>query len=301
METLSSLLLAARPRQWTKNLVCLAALIFSGKLSNPGSIIEAALGFLCFCFASSAVYIWNDVRDLEQDRLHPIKRDRPIASGTVPVPAALAEAILLMLASAAVALWLRPRFQWILALFVILNLLYSLGLKRLALIDVMAIGVGFVLRVQAGVEVIAAPQSAWIALCMFFMALLLGFGKRRAELSLSIERPDGAQRPVLSSYSIHFLDMLLGLSATTALVCYSIWAVSVQKNETFLLTILPVVFGIVRYMSLVILQKSGEDPDEVLATDRSLLWTVLIWTVLCVAVLYFGVNLFPEPSNPDRP
>lgn len=291
---LYDLVLNARPRQWIKNFVCLAALIFSGKLDNATSVFEAVLGFISFCFASGAVYIWNDLWDRDEDRLYPVKQKRPIASGRVPVSMAVSEAVVLALVSGAVALALRSRFRWVLVLYFLLNVFYTLGLKRLALVDVMTIALGFVLRVQAGVEVIAAPQSAWIGLCMFFMALLLGFGKRRAELAHMLAQPDGPQRRVLHSYSPSLLDMLLGLSATTAIVCYSLYAVTVQKNETFLLTILPVAFGVLRYLSLIILKNSGEDPDEVLTGDRPLLLTVLVWTALCVSVLYLHVNLFPK-------
>ena len=272
-----ALIRLVRPRQWTKNTVCLAALIFSGKLSDAGARRHAIIVFLAFCLASSAVYIVNDIRDVDADRAHPVKRHRPLAAGSV-----------------ALSLVLLPRARVELGSFLVLNLLYSMWLKTIPILDVMAIAAGFVLRVQAGVDAIGAPQSAWIVLTMFFMALFLGFTKRRGEMTNLGAETGRGHRLVLASYSIGFVDMLLGLSATTALVCYSLYAVTVQANETFLLTVLPVVFGIARYMMLVLVEDAGgEDPGEILTRDGPLVLAVLAWVVLCVAVIYFDLRLFP--------
>ena len=177
--------------------------------------------------------------------------------------------------------------------FLALNLLYSLGLKRLAILDVMAIAFGFVLRVEAGIAAIAAPESAWIVLCMFFVALLLGCGKRRAELAELPADTGGGRRAVLGAYSLGFLDLLLAVSATTAIVCYALYAVSVQANETFLLTVLPVVFGVARYLMLVRVHARGQDPDDLLTRDPALVAAIVAWAALCVAVLYGGLRLVP--------
>jgi 4-hydroxybenzoate polyprenyltransferase len=291
---LLDLAVAARPRQWSKNLVCFAALVFADRLTSFESVVQATLGFLSFCLASSAVYVYNDIRDRDQDRAHPVKRHRPIASGKLGLRTALAEALILASASATLALVLRPRFGGVLALYLILSISYSRGLKRLVILDVVIIALGFVLRVQSGIEAIAAPQSAWVLLCMFFMALFLGFGKRHGEIT-SLEGQDGRyQRSVLPAYSIPYLNILLGVSATTALVCYSLYAVTVQTNETFLLTILPVSFGIARYLLLIVVHTAGEDPEEMLTRDKPLVFTVLIWALLCVAILYFDLQIFPH-------
>jgi 4-hydroxybenzoate polyprenyltransferase len=285
---------AARPRQWSKNLVCFAALVFADRLNIPAAVLQATLGFLSFCFASSAVYVYNDIHDRNQDRAHPIKRRRPIAAGRLSVRSALVEATILVMASAALSCTLRLRFRGVLAIYLVTSFLYSLILKRLVIVDVMTIAIGFVLRVQSGIEAISAPQSAWVLLCMFFMALFLGFGKRRGEIT-GLHGADGrTQRPVLLAYSIPYLNILLGLSATTAIVCYSLYAVTVQANETFLLTILPVSFGIARYLLLIIVRTKGEDPDEMLTRDVPLILAVLTWALLCVIILYFGVHLFPH-------
>jgi decaprenyl-phosphate phosphoribosyltransferase len=293
--SIRELVAVARPRQWTKSSVCLAALIFSGQLVDPVSRRLAFIGFVVFCLVSSASYVVNDVRDRHLDAAHPVKRARPLAAGRLPVGAAVVEAVVLAAVASALSIALSGRFQVVLGAFAAVQLLYTFVLKQIPIVDVMAIALGFVLRVQSGIEAIGAPQSAWILLCMFFMALFLGFGKRRGELTLAGARDLGAQRPVLAAYSLTYLDVGLALSATTALVCYSLYAVTVQRNETFLVTVLPVAFGILRYMMLVVIQTRGEGPDEALVRDGPIVATVAVWTLLCIAVLYFGLQLFPPP------
>jgi 4-hydroxybenzoate polyprenyltransferase len=283
----------ARPRQWTKNVVCFAALVFAGKLADPIAVRSALVAFVCFCLASSAVYALNDVRDREEDRAHPVKRARPVAAGRLSPAVALGEAAILAAIALLVSLALVPRFRWVLATFIAVNLLYSGWLKRVPVVDVMVVATCFVLRVQSGIEAISAPQSAWIVLCMFFMALFLAVGKRRGEILNLPGSTMVRHRPVLEQYSVPFLDLLLAMSATTTLVCYSLYAVTVQTNEAFLVTILPVVFGIVRYLMLVQVRAHGEDPGEVLTRDVPLLVAVATWAALCIGVLYFDVQLFP--------
>ena len=290
---LRDLVATARPWQWTKNAVCLAALVFAGRLRDPHAVVLALLTVAAFCLASSAVYVFNDVRDRDEDRVHPRKRERPVAAGRLGVPAALVEAAVLAASSLSVVMLLAPRVRVLLGGYLSLHLAYSLGLKRLPLLDVIAIALGFVLRVQAGIEAIAAPQSAWIVLCMFFAALFLGWGKRRAELG---EVPGGTarlHRRTLGAYSVGLLDVLLGLSAGTAIVCYSLYAVTVQRDEAFLLTILPVVFGIGRYLMLVMAQARSVDPDELLVGDAPLAVAIAVWAALSIAVLYGGLSLVP--------
>ena len=294
---LRDLVIVARPRQWSKNLVCFAALVFANRLTSVEYVFRATIGFMAFCLASSAVYVFNDICDRRQDRIHPVKRNRPIASGRLEIRKALFEAVILTVAAAAFAFALVPRFRWVLAIYLVINFFYSMVLKRLVIADVVTIAIGFVLRVQAGIEAISAPQSAWVLLCMFFMALFLGFGKRHGEIT-RLNGDDGReQRPVLLAYSIPYLNILLGLSATTALVCYSLYAVTVQTSETFLLTILPVSFGIARYLLLIIVRTGGEDPEDMLTRDVPMITTVLVWALLCVAILYFGLQVFPNSKS----
>jgi len=277
-----------------KNAVCFAALVFAGRLDHATAVALASVTFVAFCFASSAVYVLNDVVDRAEDRAHPVKRHRPVAAGRVGAGTALAESALLAAAAVAVSLALPPRARGVVATYLVLQVAYSLVLKRAAVVDVMTIAVGFVLRVQAGIEAIRSPQSAWILLTMFFVALLLGFGKRRSELAHLSDEARG-RRPVLGAYSVALLDLLLGMSATCALLCYALYAVTVQTEETFLLTVLPVTFGILRYLMLVLVRERGEDPDELVTRDGPLVIAIVSWAVVTVAVLYFGFRLVPGP------
>jgi 4-hydroxybenzoate polyprenyltransferase len=292
--TLQDILISARPRQWTKNFVCFAALAFSGHLTNAQSEFTAFVGFCCFCLASSGIYIFNDICDRKRDQAHSSKRNRPIAAGRLSVPMASCEAAACLLAALALAAFLAPRFGHVLVLFLLLNIFYSLYLRNILILDVVSIALGFVLRVQSGIEALQASQSAWVLLCMFFMALFLGLGKRYGEIISLQGEGSISQRSVLHSYSLPLLNNLLCLSATTALVCYSLYAVTVQKNETFLITIIPVTLGLARYLLLVIGRTEGQDPDELLTRDKPLVLTILVWALLCIAVLYGNFHLFPS-------
>ncbi len=296
--SLRDLILAARPQQWIKNIVCLAAVTFADRLFVISSVLRALLAFACFCLASSAIYILNDIRDRRMDQAHPVKRQRPIAAGRLGTAAASMEAGMLAAVSLTLSMLLPERFRWVLLLFILLNILYSLVLKQIPLLDVMSIALGFVFRVQSGIEAIESPQSAWVVLCMFFMALFLASGKRRAEILNAAGEERHLKRRVLREYSIPFLDLLLGISATTALVCYSLYAIAVQANETFLITILPAAFGIMRYLMLVVVHTEGEGPDEMLTRDIPLIVTILTWATMCVAILYFRIHLFPVTPKP---
>jgi len=298
---LADLVLLARPRQWTKNAVCFAALVFAGRLTDPAAVGPAVLTFVGFCLASSAIYVLNDLFDRAEDRAHPVKRRRPLAAGRIAVGPALIEMALLAAGAIVVSSFLVPRARAVLAAYLLVNLAYSTALKRVAILDVMIIALGFVLRVEAGIEAIRAPQSAWIILTMFFMALFLGFAKRRGELGLHSDPAARAHRGVLGAYSVAFLDILLAVSATTALVCYALYAVTVQTNETFLVTVLPVVFGILRYMMLVLVRERHEDPDELLTRDGPLVLAMLVWAAVSIAVLYLDLRLFPGAAlQPQR-
>jgi 4-hydroxybenzoate polyprenyltransferase len=206
---------AARPYQWVKNLACLAGLLFSGQLLDPGAATHALLAVVGFSLAASAVYLVNDYLDRERDRANPRTAVRPLASGALPVWLAASEGATLAAVSAIVSVRLGLACVWVLSAYAGLNLAYALRLKRTVIADVMVIATGFVLRVLYGVYAVDVLPSSWIVLCMFFLALFLGFCKRRAELATAVagERP-GATRPVLSKYTVGYLDMILGMTAT---------------------------------------------------------------------------------------
>jgi 4-hydroxybenzoate polyprenyltransferase len=291
LRTAAALVYELRPQQWIKNLACLAGLIFSCQLFDAGALGRSLLGLFAFCLASSAVYILNDVVDRDRDRNNPRTAGRPLASGELPVGVALVALGLLLAGAAHIA----GRLGWaclaVLALYGALNLLYSLHLKQAAIADVMCIALGFVLRVVFGVYAVGVRPTAWIVLCMFFLALFLGFAKRRAELMTHLDRPAEA-RPVLRQYSRAFLDIVLAISATTTILCYALFTVASQRNPTLIVTVVPVVYCVTRYLLHVLVHGRGEAPDAVLLSDRHIWAGVFCWLSLCVGILYSDVRLF---------
>ena len=282
---------AMRPMQWVKNTACLAGLIFSKQLLSAPARVSAVAATVMFCAAASAVYIFNDLCDCRADRRNPKKADRPIASGALPQGTAIVGGLAALLTSLLIAWSLGPGCAWVLALYLAMNVVYSLWLKHAVLADVMVIAMGFVFRVLAGVYAVGAQPTAWIVLCMFFLALLLGLAKRRAELA-ALKNAAAAHRPVLAKYSLPYLDALLAVMAAMTVICYAVYTVdSPHKNATLIVTIPPVVYGIARYLLLVMV-RGGEAPEEILTRDKGLLIAVLVWICLCVLVLYGNLHLF---------
>ena len=291
------LLAELRPRQWTKNLVLFAGLVFSKNATDADLAIRSLLAFVCFCFASGAVYIINDIADREQDRLHPVKRHRPIASGVLNPGVAAGWAIALVAATTALALYLGGAFLTVFAVFLVLNLSYSFKLKQIMGLDVLAIAVGFVLRAIAGVEVLAKTQpeielSPWLLVCTLFLALFLGLGKRRAELSQLVENAE-RHRKSLAHYSIGLLNQMIAMVSAATVISYSIYTISpgtVQKfhTEKLVYTVPFVVYGLWRYLYLVFEKEGGGNPSEVLLTDAPLLVNVLLWVLAAAGVLYLS-------------
>ena len=285
---------AARPRQWIKNLACFAGLVFSGRMMEPAAIVESIVAFAGFCLAASAVYLFNDVVDRRLDRLNPSKRNRPIASGVVPVSWALGAAALLAAGALGTTIWLAPLCLMVMSLYLVMNVAYSLRLKHTVLLDVVIIAFGFVLRVLHGVYAIEVKPTSWIVLCMFFLALFLGFAKRRGEMHLMGD-DEPFRRPVLSKYRISFLDLMLGMTATLAVLCYALYTVTGHRGNASLVVTVPLVmYGVSRYLLLVTVDGEGEAPDKLLVTDRILLGTGSLWVASCVLVIYSKIQLFTE-------
>jgi 4-hydroxybenzoate polyprenyltransferase len=280
-----------RPRQWIKNTACLAGLIFSRQLFRRPAQVSALIATGMFCAASSAVYLLNDLCDRKSDRENPKKAQRPIASGALPVGVALAGCLAAWFVSGLAACLLGPACAAVLVLYIAMNFVYSVRLKHAVLADVMVIALGFVLRVLAGVYAVGVGPTAWVVLCVFFLALLLGLAKRRAELAALKERA-AYHRPVLAQYSLPYLDALLAMMAAMTVVCYAIYTVeSPHRNITLIVTIPPVVYGIARYLLLVMV-RGGEAPEELLTRDKGLIAAVLVWVALCVVILYGDLRLF---------
>lgn len=283
-----------RPRQWTKNVFVFAALIFDGKLGRMPLVAQTIAAFVAFCLISSVVYIINDIVDIEKDRAHPTKRGRPLASGQLSRRVAVgAAAVLAALALGGAFAW-ENELGWVVLGYLALNLAYSFYLKRIVIIDVLSIAAGFVLRVVAGVVVVNVVRfSPWLYVCTTLLALLLGLGKRRHELTL-LAGGATAHRAILDHYTIPFLDQLIGLVTSTTIIAYSLYTFSAPNlppNDLMMVTIPFVIYGLFRYLYLIHVRGEGGAPDELLLRDPPLLVSVVLWGLAAVAILY----LVPSP------
>lgn len=283
------LLKAMRPRQWTKNLFVFAALVFDGKLFHLDDFLRTLGAFALFCLVSSAIYLLNDIFDVESDRQHPLKRNRPIASGRLPIPLALTAAILLAVGSLLASLALGWALALTILLYLALMLAYSRWLKHVPIVDVLVIAAGFVLRVHAGTTVVAVERfSPWLYVLMTLLALYLGFGKRRAELAL-LASDATSHRKVLDGYTIPLLDQFITIVSGTTIVAYSLYTFfrpEAPANHTLMLTIPFVMYAIFRYLYLIQVKQIGGEPEEILLTDRPFQISLLLWGLTVLAVFY---------------
>lgn len=278
-----ALITALRPEQWVKNLFLFAALLFGQRLGDGQAVLRALAAFVIFCALSGTVYLINDLRDLERDRRHPVKRNRPLASGQLSPAAAWTAAGVLGTAGLAGGLFLPSEFSWYAGAYLLLNLLYSFGLKNVVIIDVLAIALGFVLRAVAGAAAIPVEFSEWLVLCTLLLALFLGFGKRRHELTL-LEGDAVEHRVSLEEYSIAFLDQMITVVLAATVVAYSFYTISAEvaaklHTGALPLTIPFVLYGIFRYLYLIHHRRGGGDPAQVLLHDLPLLLDVALWTL----------------------
>ncbi len=289
MRVLWAFLQSLRPRQWTKNAFVFAALVFDRQLTHPVALKRTLAGFGLFCLLSGAVYLLNDIVDREADRRHPRKRQRPIASGRLPLGWAWSGFVVLLSVTFALAWWLSPRFFGVAGAYFALNLAYSFYLKHVPIVDVLIIAAGFVLRVQAGVVLIHVQRfSPWLYVVTTLLALFIGFGKRRAELTL-LETSAGDHRRVLDGYTLPFLDQLIIITSATTIMAYSLYTFSAPNlppNHAMMLTIPFVVYGIFRYLYLVQVEGRGGAPEEALLTDRPLQIALALWGVAVLIVFY---------------
>jgi 4-hydroxybenzoate polyprenyltransferase len=287
----ASLWAELRPWQWIKNLLVLTPLLFSQSLFVPAAAGRSLTTFVLFCLMSSAVYLLNDIKDREHDRLHPQKRYRPLASGDVSVQTAYGMMAALWLCALAGGMLLDGNLVFILLLYWFINLLYSLWLKHQVILDVFAVASGFVLRVVGGGLAIHVLVSHWLLLCTTLLALFLGFSKRRQELLLLGQQAE-AHRQVLEEYNPRFLDMMIGIVTACTVMSYALYTVSqgtVQKFHTrgLLLTFPFVLYGIFRYLYLVYHKDQGGDPTQTLLTDKPLLINLCLWALSAGVILYW--------------
>ena len=286
---LFALLKTMRPRQWTKNVFVLAAMVFDRQLTHPVALLHSIAGFILFCLASSAVYILNDIIDVEADRNHPKKRNRPIASGKLPIPVARIAAIVLLVVAYTLAYFLSKGFFLIILVYLLVNLAYSTWLKHIPLIDVIVLASFYVLRVASGVSLIQVQRfSPWLYIVTTLLALYIGFGKRRAELSL-LAGDANSHRRVLDGYTIPFLDQLITIVSSTTIIAYSLYtftAPNLPVNHSMMLTIPFVLYGIFRYLYLIQVKEEGGAPEELVLGDRPLQITVFLCGIAVMLIFY---------------
>jgi 4-hydroxybenzoate polyprenyltransferase len=277
-------LVALRPRQWTKNLLLFAGLLFAGKLGETSLWPEACLAFVAYCAGSSAAYLANDVRDAPHDRDHPVKRLRPVASGELPVRLALVLAALLAIGALGLTLYVGLGSLAFMGAFLALQATYSAGLKHVVLIDVLAIAALFVLRAGAGAEAVDVRISPWLLICTGLLALFLALAKRRAELVL-VGAEETPGRPVLEGYSLALVDQLVTIVAASTVIAYSLYTFTARDSKAMMATIPFVLYGVFRYLLLLHRRDLGEEPENVLLTDVPLIVTLAAWAATSAVIL----------------
>ncbi len=277
-------LAAMRPRQWSKNLLLFAGLLFAAKLGDGTRWLEALDAFAAYCAASSAAYLVNDVSDAGHDREHPVKRLRPVASGELPARTAVAIAAALTAAAFAGVAALGLGSVAFLAGFLVLQAAYTAGLKHVVLIDVLAIAGLFVLRASAGAEAVDVRISPWLLICTGLLALFLALAKRRAELVL-VGAEETPGRPVLEGYSLALVDQLVSVVAASTVIAYSLYTFTARDSKAMMATVPFVLYGVFRYLLLLHRHDLGEEPENVLLTDVPLLLTIAAWAATCATIL----------------
>lgn len=284
------LIKSMRPKQWTKNVFVWAALIFDRKLFQTQYLLPTLAGFAIFCLLSSAVYLINDLVDIERDRLHPVKRNRPLASGQLRKSVAVVAAALIIVIGIPAAFALNTAFGFISLAYLVLMVVYSFYLKNRVILDVMTIAAGFVLRVAGGVVLVDVERfSPWLYICMTLLALFLGFSKRRHELALLAEGANN-HRAILDEYSLRFLDEMINVVASSTVIAYSLYtffAPNVPANHTMMLTIPFVLYGIFRYLYLIHVRQEGGSPEELLLKDKPFFLNVILFGIAVIVIMYF--------------
>jgi 4-hydroxybenzoate polyprenyltransferase len=290
-----------RVHQWIKNVFVFVPLLFSLHLFDKDYFETTLLAFFVFCLASSAIYVINDLVDIESDRAHPVKKDRPLPSGAISQTVAIITASLLLVLVFWMMMYFNIEFILLVVAFVVLNVLYSFWLKNLVLLDVFSIAAGFSIRVLAGAFVIQVPISSWLLLTTMFISLFLGVMKRRSELVLitenlrqktaSDDQAGSQSRKVLAQYSLNFADQMATIAATGVIVCYALYTVaprtiSIFQTERLIYTTPFVVFGIFRFMYLEYINGKGENTTRALATDLPMIINVILYSIATVMIIY---------------
>jgi 4-hydroxybenzoate polyprenyltransferase len=291
MSLIRELVIAMRPEQWTKNVLVFAALVFDAKLREQSHSIRTVMGFVVFCLVSGAVYLINDLTDIEKDQRHPRKRHRPLAAGRLPASVAQVAVLFLLLVCIPLSFFLAPLFGAIVSTYLVLQIGYSFVLKNIVIVDVLTIAAGFVLRVAGGAALVQAERfSPWLYVCTVLLALFLGLSKRRGELILLREEANN-HRASLEEYSLPLLDEMISVVTATTVLAYALYTFDpgnphLPENNTMMLTIPFVLYCIFRYLYLTHQKGETAPPDQVLLKDRPLLFAIGLWGVTVLALLY---------------
>lgn len=293
LQSLIGLIRTMRPKQWTKNVLVYAGIVFDGQLFNLDSLVRITLGFVLLCLISSSVYIINDIVDVESDRQHPTKRFRAIPSGQLPIRLAVVAGVVLIVGTLAAGAALNPYFAVVLLVYLVIHLLYSFVLKHIVILDILAVTSGFILRVVAGVALVQVQAfSPWLYASTALLALFLVIGKRRQEL-LQLAEKAGTIRVTLDSYNLPLLDDMLRMVTTATLVAYILYCIEAPSillagTNLALLTVPFVLYALFRYLYLIHVKGEGSAPDEVLLKDRPLQISILLWGLTFVFILYLA-------------
>jgi len=278
--------------QWIKNLFVFVPLLFAKQLFDQDLFIQVVLAFFAFCLTSSAVYIVNDIFDIEEDKLHPAKKFRPIPAGRISVTSAVITSAILALLTSYILNYLDFRFLLVIMGYATLNIFYSFALKHIVIVDIITIAAGFMLRVLGGAFVIQVPVSSWLILTTLFISLFLAIMKRRSELGMVLEDNPGITRKVLSEYSLSFTEQMASICAAGVIICYALYSVSDRtvmslKGESMVFTTIFVVFGIFRFMYLVYKKSKGENATEIMVTDPPMIINIILYVLTTIYIVYF--------------
>lgn len=290
--TLVELFKSIRPQQWLKNFFIFAPLIFSENIFNLSMFLQTLLAFAVFCLLSGALYILNDLKDLEEDRLHPIKSKRPLASGELKKRQAIAAFVILSFISLLLASLVNEGFLWVCLVYFFLQVAYSFALKHVVILDVFIVASGFFLRVIAGAVAIQVQISPWLLICTTLLALFLALSKRRHEILLLDEEAMN-HRPILKEYSPYLLDQMISVVTASTVIAYCLYTISGETIEKFgtnklILTVPFVLYGIFRYLYLIHQKAEGGTPETLILKDRPLLLDIFLWIISAALIIYYG-------------
>jgi 4-hydroxybenzoate polyprenyltransferase len=281
-----------RPQQWLKNFFIFAPLIFSENIFNRSMLLQTILAFAVFCLLSGALYILNDLKDIEEDRLHPIKSKRPLAAGELKKRQAIVAFVVLSFISLVLAEIVNMDFLWVCLVYFVLQIAYSFALKHVVILDVFIVASGFFLRVIAGAVAIRVQISPWLLICTTLLALFLALGKRRHEILLLDEAAIN-HRPILKEYSPYLLDQMISVVTASTVIAYCLYTISGETIEKFgtnklILTVPFVLYGIFRYLYLIHQRAEGGTPETLILRDRPLLLDIFLWIVSAALIIYFA-------------